>query len=204
MLENILALIVATAVLVVVPGPNAALIVANSLGRGLKFGLITVIGTTAGIALQLMLVVTGMAAIIDVAGSALAWIKWFGVLYLLFLGVTTWFGEAQDPGSINAVSGPRTFWHGLLLAIINPKTLLFNAAFLPQFVSNSAAAGSQLYLLAGIFLAVIFVGDSLWAVFAASARNFLRQTGKLRNKITGAFLVGGGLALALARRNFSA
>jgi threonine/homoserine/homoserine lactone efflux protein len=201
MLDNVFALIAATAVLVIIPGPNAALIVANSLSHGLRFGLITVAGTTVGIAMQLAMVVAGMAAVIELAGSALAWIKWLGVAYLLYLGVRTWFENVARLGEVSAQSDASTFWRGLALAVINPKTLLFNAAFLPQFVSSASAAGSQLLLLAGIFLSVIFVGDSLWAVFAASARNYLQQTGRLRNKVTGAFLFGGGVALAFVQRD---
>jgi threonine/homoserine/homoserine lactone efflux protein len=96
MTDNVLALIAATAALVVLPGPNAALIVANSLSHGLRFGLVTVVGTTFGIALQLALVIAGMAAVIELAGSALVWIKWLGVLYLLYLGFTTWREGPRD------------------------------------------------------------------------------------------------------------
>ncbi len=200
MLDNILALIAATAILVLVPGPNAALIVANSLSHGLRFGLITVAGTTVGIALQLFLVVAGMAAVIEIAASALIWIKWAGVMYLLYLGITAWFEKAGDLGDAAVRSEMNTFWRGMLLAVINPKTLLFNAAFLPQFVSGTSNAGGQLLLIASVFLAVILFGDALWAIFAASARGWLDRVGNIRNKITGGFLVGAGVALALSRR----
>ena len=201
MSDNVLALIAATAALVILPGPNAALIVANSLGHGLRFGLVTVAGTTIGIAAQLALVVAGMAAMIETAGTALTWIKWLGVAYLVYLGVTTWKESPQYAAVIAAQSDARAFCRGFLLAMINPKTLLFNAAFLPQFVTAGSAAGSQLLLLACIFLAVIFVGDSLWALCAVSARRYLKQARRLHNRISGTLLVGGGVALALARRD---
>jgi threonine/homoserine/homoserine lactone efflux protein len=78
---------------------------------------------------------------------------------------------------------------------------LFNAAFLPQFVGNTSNPGGQLLLLSGIFLAVIIMGDALWAVFAASARRGLSRYGHFRNRVTGGFLVAAGLGLALSRRN---
>ena len=101
-MENILILVVATMVLVSIPGPNVALIVANSLQDGLRAGFVTVFGTTFGVAIQLALVVLGMAAVIEVAADLLQWIKWGGVLYLLWLGVKTWHLPASDLGAIQA------------------------------------------------------------------------------------------------------
>jgi threonine/homoserine/homoserine lactone efflux protein len=200
-MTNIAALIVATLVLILIPGPNVALIVANSLRHGLKSGLITALGTTAGIALQLFLVVAGMATVIEFAASALLWIKWLGVAYLVYLGIRTWNEPADDLAQINAQSQAGAFWRGLGFAVINPKTLLFNAAFLPQFIAGANGAASELFLLATVFLSVIVVGDAMWAVYAASARNWLNKFGKFRNKVTGSFLFGAGIGLALSRRS---
>ena len=122
-MSNIIALILATVVLILIPGPNVALIVANSLRHGLKFGLITTLGTTAGIAIQLFLVIAGMAALIELAASALIWIKWLGVAYFVYLGLRTWNEPAHDLAQIYAQSESGTFWRGFGLAVINPKTL---------------------------------------------------------------------------------
>ena len=200
-MENIVALVAATIVLILVPGPNVALIVANSLRHGLKLGLITTLGTTVGIAVQLFIVMVGFAALVERVAGALTFIKWFGVAYLVFLGIRAWREPASDLSGIKPQSSGNVFWHGVLLAIINPKTLLFNAAFLPQFVGNTSNPGGQLLLLSGIFLAVVIMGDALWAVFAASARRGLSRYGHLRNRVTGGFLVAAGLGLALSRRN---
>ncbi len=200
-MENIVALIVATIVLILIPGPNVALIIANSLRHGLKFGLITALGTTAGIAIQLLVVMIGFAALVESVAGALAWIRWLGVAYILYLGIRTWREPASDSSVIKPQSTRHIFWHGVLLAIVNPKTLLFNAAFLPQFVGQTSNPGGQLLLLSGIFLAIIVCGDALWAVFAASARRGLSRYGHLRNRVTGGFLLGAGIGLALSRRN---
>ncbi len=95
-----------------------------------------------------------------------------------------------------------TFWRGFGLAVINPKTLLFNAAFLPQFVPAGESAAGQLVLVAAVFLTIVVIGDALWASFAAYARKWLIKFGKIRNKLTGGLLVGSGLGLALSRRTF--
>ncbi len=201
MVDNILALIAATAVLIVIPGPNVALIVANSLRYGYRYGLVTVLGTTIGVGLQLAIVIGGFAVLLDLAATALTWIKWFGVAYLVFLGLRTWKEPASDLDGIAAGTGQQTFLRGLGLALINPKTLLFNAAFLPQFIGQSSHVATQLLVLSTIFLITVGIGDSLWVAFAGSARTWFVKVGRLRNRIAGGFLIGAGIGLALARKS---
>lgn len=197
-MNNLAALIVATSVLVIIPGPNVALIVANSLSFGFRKGVATVLGTTAGVGLQLMLVVFGLTALIAFAADALTLIRWAGVAYLIYLGIRTWRKPATDLAAVEAA--PAMFWRGCLVAVLNPKTLLFNAAFIPQFVGGNGATVGQVGLVAGTFLAVLFAGDILWAAFATSARGLIGRYGRLRNRLTGAFLLFAGIGLALARR----
>lgn len=197
-MTSLLALVIATSVLVMIPGPNVALIVANSLRYGLRMGIVTVIGTTAGIALQLVLVVAGMAALIGLAADALTWVRWAGVAYLVWLGIRTWREPASDLSKVEAA--PVMFWRGVMIAALNPKTLLFNAAFIPQFAVNGAAGADGLGLVAAVFLSVILAGDLLWAAFASSARRLLRRYAGWRNRLTGAFLTAAGIGLALSRR----
>jgi threonine/homoserine/homoserine lactone efflux protein len=197
-MNSLLALIVATSILVIIPGPNVALIIANSLKFGFRMGVVTVLGTTAGVALQLALVVVGMAAVIELAADTLVWIKWVGVLYLLALGIRTWREPADDLTHVEPV--PAVFWRGCLLAMANPKTLLFNAAFIPQFVASDGASVARIAIVGAVFLTVLFVGDILWAAFADSARHALSRCARLRNRLTGAFLTAAAIGLALARR----
>ena len=200
-MDNVTALVAATVVLILIPGPNVALIVANSLRHGLKIGLVTSLGTTVGIAIQLAVAVLGLAALIELVAEALNWIKWIGVCYLVYIGVKTWREPAADLSDIRALSGNRAFWRGVILAVVNPKTLLFNAAFLPQFVGQGSNESGQLLILAAVYMAVIVIGDALWAVFAASARRWLNRFGHLHNRISGGFLVSAGIGLAMSRRH---
>jgi len=197
MIENLMALSIATAVLVAIPGPNVALIVANSLRFGLREGAVTVSGTTLGVALQLGLVVLGMTVLIEVAAEALAWVRWAGVAYLVYLGVCTWRQPVEELGEIDAK--PAIFWRACMVAAINPKTLLFSAAFLPQFLPAGAGA-VQFVLIATVFLSVLLLGDLLWAAFASSARKLLVDYGRFRNRLTGGFLIAAGIGLALSRK----
>ncbi|MEX0351451.1 MAG: LysE family translocator [Paracoccaceae bacterium] len=195
-----MALVAATLVLVAIPGPNVALIIANTIAHGFRFGAVTVLGTTLGILLQLCLVVIGLSALLQLAAEALFWIKWVGVAYLLFLGIQA-LRQGFDPmPDAQPTDRPvsAVFWQGLLLAVINPKTLLFNAAFLPQFVSPQSG-GSGLVLAAGIYLSVIFLGDLGWVVMARSARRSVLRLGRWRHQLTGGLFLAAGLGLAAAR-----
>lgn len=196
MTANLSALILATAILVAIPGPNVALIVANSLGYGLRVGVMTVIGTTTGLALQLVLVAAGIVAVIEYAATALSWIRWLGVAYLVYLGIRTWRAPAEDLSQVKAA--PAAFWRGCLLAAVNPKTLVFLAAFFPQFVVNGNAIAVPIY--GACYLAVILLGDLLWAAFASYLRPLLVKYAHVRNRVTGAFLATAGIGLAIARR----
>ena len=195
-MNTLLALVLATAVLVMIPGPNVALIVANSLKYGFRPGVVTVLGTTAGLAVQLALIVAGMAAVIEVAAEALSWIRWAGVAYLVWLGIRTWRTPADDLEGLKAA--PVLFWRGCFVAAVNPKTLLFNAAFIPQFVADGAAPTLALATVATVFLLVVLLGDLLWAAFATTAGHVLRKYSAWRNRFTGAFLMAAGAALGLS------
>ena len=199
-MDNLFALAAATLMLVMIPGPNVALIVANSIRYGNRMGSMTVLGTTAGVALQLAIVLLGMAAIIEVVADALIWIRWAGVTYLIWLGVSTWREPVEDLGKITAA--PAVFWRASIVAAVNPKTLLFNAAFLPQFVPSGGNATMQLAVVSGVFLTVLLLGDMLWVLTAGSARQLLKKHSAARNKITGGFLVVAAIGLALSRRSY--
>ena len=196
---NLLALTAATAILVMIPGPNVAVIVANSLRHGVRMGAVTVFGTTAGVALQLAAVVIGITAIVELAADALTWIRWAGVAYLVWLGMRTWCEPADEAGK--AIAAPAMFWRGCLVAAANPKTLLFSAAFLPQFVTSDANTAGQLALVATVFLAVLLIGDLLWAVCAGAARRLLERHAATRNRLTGGIIVAAGIGLALSQRS---
>jgi len=197
-MNTLLALVVATAVLVTIPGPNMALIVANSLKFGFRSGLVTVMGTTMGLGMQLALVVVGMTAVIELAADTLNWVRWAGAAYLVWLGVKTWRTPAEDFAAVTAV--PVIFWRGCLVAAANPKTLMFNVAFIPQFVGAGEVSSLTPTTVAAVYLSVVLFGDILWVVLATSARRALSRYSSWRNRLTGAFLAAAGVGLALSRR----
>jgi threonine/homoserine/homoserine lactone efflux protein len=175
------AFVAAVVILMLIPGPNVALIVANSVSSGTRYGLMTVAGTACAMVPQL--------------------VRWIGAAYLVFLGVQQW---RAIPADLSAVAPQprslRSIWaRGFLVSLSNPKTLLFYGAFLPQFISPVRPAMPQLVVLCVTCVAGAVVIDSLWAMLAGRARHMLTRHARIRNRVSGGFLVGAGIGLALAR-----
>jgi homoserine/homoserine lactone efflux protein len=201
-LDLYLAFVLACVVLIVIPGPNVALIVANSVAHGARFGLLTVAGTSSAVVVQLSLTVLGASAVLNFLAASFDWLRWLGVVYLVWLGIAAWRAAAVDLARVRpqARSAQRILVRGFLVGLTNPKTLLFYGAFLPQFITPGPTAPDQLLLLAVSFLVVAVVLDSAWALLAGRLRMLLMAHVRLRNRLTGGLLVGAGVGLALARR----
>ena len=193
--------VLAVVTLMLIPGPNVALIVANSIARGPRAGLATVAGTCAAMVPQLVLTGLGMSALIAGAAEAFAWIRWIGVAYLLWLGFRAWTAPAGDLATAADRRPLRLlFVRGFLVSLSNPKTLFFFAAFFPQFLDAGAPMPRQIALLSLTFLLIAAIVDSGWALLAARVGGALKMSGRLRNRLTGGFLFGAGVGLALARK----
>lgn len=132
-----LAFVAAALALMLMPGPNVALIVANSVAHGPRYGLLTVAGTSSAMVVQLAVTALGMASLLTVMGHAFEWLRWIGVAYLLWLAVQAWRAPEEDLSQVPAQPKSRTaIWlRGVLVSLTNPKTLLFYGAFLPQFIA---------------------------------------------------------------------
>jgi threonine/homoserine/homoserine lactone efflux protein len=197
----LLAFAATVTVLMLVPGPNVALIVANSVAYGSRYGLLTVAGTSSAVVVQLALTGLGMTKLLGALGTWFELIRWMGVVYLVYLGVAQWRAPPVDltrtrpePRSARAI-----YMRALLVSLTNPKTLLFYGAFFPQFVTASHDLGAQIVLLSATFLLLAVTIDSGWALVAGSARTLLASRGRLRNRVSGSLLIGAGVGLALAR-----
>ena len=190
----------ATAVLMLIPGPNVALIVANSLRFGVRAGLLTVAGTSAAMVAQLAVASLGVTAIFGGLSEAFWILRWLGVAYLVWLGIRAWAEPAGDLSTTRAAPPSKTFGRGFFVSLTNPKTLAFYAAFLPQFLDASAPLGPQMAILSLTFVAIAIAVDSGWAILAGRACGLVGRFGRARNRLTGAVLIGAALGLALARR----
>jgi threonine/homoserine/homoserine lactone efflux protein len=200
-LELYAAYLVACAVIVIVPGPSVTLIVANSLRHGARAGLLNVAGTQAGLVVIIAIVGIGLTSVIETLGH------WFDVLRLVGAAYLGWLGwrMIRAEGGIEAAAGAKPprggfFTQGLLVALSNPKTLLFFGAFFPQFIDPHGDHTLQIAIMGLTALAFAAVSDSAYALLSGRAGRLLsRHRVRLISRLSGGFLIGGGVWLALAR-----
>ena len=200
-IELYLVFVVATALLIATPGPNVALIVGTSLRHGLRTGLMAVAGVNVGVMIQLAVVAAGLSWIVDLFARYFDLIRFVGAAYLLLLGIQTLW-KARKVASPQPLSSERAFARGFAVAFANPKTLIFQAAFLPQFLQNGESRQSQLWLLAATFWVITVIGDAIWVLCASRLRAAVSGRAQLiADRVSGGILIAGaGVLLAASRR----
>ncbi len=200
-LEAYLAYLVACALIAIIPGPTVTLIVANSLTHGSRAGLLNVAGTQLGLGLMMGLLVVGLSTIIATMGWWFDWLRLLGAIYLVWIGVKL----LRASGALDeARRAPRPrggfLLQGMLVALSNPKMLLFFGAFIPQFVDPHGAYVGQVVLLSLTAMAVAALSDSAYALLIGRAGTLLsRRRIRLVSRASGLCLIGGGIWLAAAR-----
>jgi threonine/homoserine/homoserine lactone efflux protein len=201
--ELFLAFVLATIVMIVIPGPSVMLTVAHSMAFGLRRALVTLAGIVCGISVQLAVTLVGMTSFMLLLADGFELLRWAGVAYLVYLGLQQWRAAPVDSLPAGAGrSGRSLFTQGFLVTVANPKSMIFLAAFFPQFVDPAAPLGPQLAAMSVAFVAIAFVFTGLWCLPAARIGRWLNGRRRIlwRNRVTGSLLIGAGLGLALARR----
>lgn len=208
--------IIASVIILIVPGPSVTIIVANSLKSGVKAGLLSIAGTQAGLIILLILLALGLEAITTSLAWLFDWLRLAGGAYLVWLGykLLRSNGDLGQPDPESEVDladkgkgkrrrksplGPY-FWQGFFVILTNPKVLLFFGAFLPQFISPEGNAGLQTLFLGVVFMILATFLDSLYAIAAGRVGTLLTKRNVRAVEISGgSMMIGGGIWLALTR-----
>lgn len=208
-LHTYLLFIAAVVVLVIVPGPDMAYMLARTVVQGRRAGVLAAIGINAGGYVHVIASVIGLTVILASSSMAFTAVKLAGACYLLWIGIQAIFaksGSIELGGSgFEEWSGRTIFWQGFISDVLNPKVAIFFLAFLPQFadVHNPHLNVTQQLLLLGVTCNVIAISINLALVyFAALATQGLRRNQRLvmwLNKAAGALFVGLGIRLANER-----
>jgi threonine/homoserine/homoserine lactone efflux protein len=193
------AFLAASFVLAVTPGPGVVYIVARTLAQGRGAGLASVAGVAAGNLCNAVGAALGLAALFAVSSLAFSIVKYAGAAYLLYLGIKALRRPAATavPGEFASPQRRRIARDGFLVALLNPKTALFFAAFLPQFIDPARSLLLQFVVMAATFAAIEIATEVFIASMAHRISPWLRRVGKRFNQACGGVFVAIGAVLPL-------
>lgn len=203
-LELFAAFAVASAVLLAIPGPTVMVVVAHALAGGRRTGLYTVPGVVLGDATAMTLSLAGAGAVLAASATLFTALKLAGAAYLLWLGLSLWRNPPRHLGEVEATRASSwvLFRQSYVVTALNPKSIVFFVAFVPQFVDPSRPLLMQFAIMEATFLALAALNTAFWAVGAGALRARIARPSVLAwlGRAGGGFLIGAGLLTALARR----
>lgn len=195
-----LAFAAASAILLVIPGPTVLLVVSYALGQGWRAALPVAFGVALGDFTAMTLSLVGIGALLAASATLFTALKLIGAAYLIWLGIKLWrAGDSLDAEPRTEVaSRARMLGHAWLVTALNPKSLTFFIAFLPQFVSPSADFWTQMVVFETTFLMLAFANAFGYGLIASRARAVVRDPRATRafNRIGGGLLIGAGAVAA--------
>lgn len=202
-LETYALFIVTCLVLLAIPGPAVLYVVSRSVDQGRRAGLASVAGICTGTIVHVTLATIGLSSLVLASKVAFDAVRYAGAAYLIYLGVRRLLTRTAEEGP--HVRSPRTmrdlYTQGLVVNLLNPKTIVFIFAFIPQFVDVDAGHVSLQILLLGLtFAALGAMSDSLYAIVAGTVADRLRGTpliARIERWFGGTVLIGLGVTSAV-------
>ncbi len=202
-IETWLAFVAASTVLLVIPGPTILLVVSYALGQGWRAALPTAIGVALGDFTAMTLSMLGIGALLAASATLFTVLKLLGAGYLVWLGVKLWrAGGTMDARPItSAAPVVKMIGHAWLVTALNPKSITFFVAFLPQFLDRSGDFWQQMLIFELTFLTLAFANALGYGLVASRARSLVRSERAIRaiNRTGGSLLIGAGVLTATAR-----
>lgn len=202
-IDHWLGFVAASAILLAIPGPTILLVISYALGHGRRFALATVTGVTLGDFTAMTASMLGLGALLTASATAFTVLKWIGAIYLIFLGIKLWrapVSQSWDGSADTKLHGTArsVFLHTYLVTALNPKSIVFFVAFLPQFVDSSRPIVPQMIIFESTFLVLATINAACYAFMATMARNSIRKPAvqKMVNRTGGSLLIGAGILAA--------
>ncbi|MFD7778374.1 LysE family translocator [Streptomyces sp. NPDC059753] len=206
--DRLLAFAAMSFLLIVIPGPSVLFVIGRALSQGRRAALTTVVGNTLGAYVLVVAVALGVGAVVERSVLVFTTLKLVGAAYLVYLGVkavrqrrslhAAFSGDGVAHGSL------RTLWEGFAVGVANPKTIVFFAAVLPQFVDRGQGHVSlQMLLLGLVFNVIAVVSDSVWGLVAATTRSWFARSPRRLSMVGGVgglTMIGLGVTVAATGR----
>jgi threonine/homoserine/homoserine lactone efflux protein len=201
-LQVYLAFVAACIALALLPGPVVTLVIANGLRHGTRAAVTNIAGVQTGLAILIGIVAVGLTSLMATMGYWFDWVRFAGAAYLVWLGVKLIRAPVEGLTADAPPPPPRGgfFLQGFFVALSNPKLLVFFGAFIPQFMDMDKDHFSQVAVLGITFMVIAGLTDAVYALLAGRARRFFSvERTRLLSRISGGFMIGGGVWLALTR-----
>ena len=193
----------ATAVLLVIPGPTILLVVSYALGQGWRTAFPMAVGVALGDFTAMTLSMLGVGALLATSATIFTALKWLGAAYLVWLGIKLFRagGMLDARPREDAVSPWKMLAHAWLVTALNPKSITFFVAFLPQFLDPKADFWTQMLIFEATFVTLAFANAFGYALLAARARSAIASPRAISafNKAGGTLLIGAGVATVAMR-----
>ncbi len=203
-IEIWLAFAITSAVMLSIPGPTVILIVSYIVGKGARTAWATAPGVVLGDFTAMTISLAGAGAVLAASSTLFTGMKLIGAAYLIWLGIRLW----RTKPNLSAITSPpntkdnrKMFWNSYIVTALNPKSIVFFVAFVPQFVDASKPLLLQFAILEATFLALAALNIILWAVLVGKMRVLFTRPKILArlNRAGGGFLIGAGVITAVAR-----
>jgi threonine/homoserine/homoserine lactone efflux protein len=202
-LAHLLPFVIASVLLIALPGPSVLFVIGRTLALGRRAGLLSVVGNASGMLAQTSLVALGVGAVVSESIVVLTVVKFAGAGYLIYLGIQAIRHRRDVVAPVERAvprSTLRLLGEGFIVGVTNPKSIVFFVAILPQFVDPAAGAiPLQLAELGLVFVLLALLMDSTWALTAGAARNWFARSPRRLARMGvagGVMMIGLGGALA--------
>jgi threonine/homoserine/homoserine lactone efflux protein len=199
-IETWAAFAAATTVLLIIPGPTILLVISYALGQGMRAAFPVAVGVALGDLTAMTLSMLGLGALLATSAGLFTVLKWLGAAYLVWLGIQLWrAGGRLDAAPLRErVSVARMLGQAWLVTALNPKSITFFVAFLPQFIDRNADFWMQMLIFEATFVCLAFANAVGYALIASRARTLVHSARAIGifNRIGGTLLIGAGIAAA--------
>jgi threonine/homoserine/homoserine lactone efflux protein len=198
-LSSSVALVIATFIFVITPGPGIIAIISTSLTYGFKSGATLSIGLIFGDIVYLLVAIFGLSILMSILGDFFLLVRVIGGLYFLYLGYTM-VSSKVNRFELNSDISPslyKTFFQGLFISLSNPKVILFYLGFLPAFMDLETLTTNDIILVTTLIFLTLMAGAWMYAFMVSHAKEIIQDKEKLAlmNKIAGFLMILVGLFL---------
>ena len=205
-IEIWVAFVLAATVVLIIPGPTIILVISQAIAHGRKAVFPLAVGVTLGDFTAMTLSLLGLGAIMASSAALFSVLKWIGAVYLICLGIKLWRSNPEKNRirlSATATTKQSLFRSAFIVTALNPKSIAFFVAFLPQFISAQSEKLPQFMVLGATFLFLAALNAALYALFAGQLRDVM-QNAKVQcwfNRFGGSALIGAGVVTATLQRS---